>query len=153
MPTCSQGCRSTSCPCLAEITASLHRLRCARELRGGQGRRDRPTDTALLSLSLPPFCSHPRTLQTGAAALRTQPLCTVPHRTRSSRSVLGSFFFFSCLFVQSGGAAVLPQLPGAQLGATDKPRQLLSSPSKLSSRLLAVAAVLATDGPAGLQKL
>lgn len=150
MPTCSQDCGNVSCPCSADVTATLHCLRCA---AGEQGRADRHTDTGLLSLFLPPLCSHLRTLQTGAAALRTLLPCAVPRSTRSSHSIWSDFFFSPSLFVQPGAAAVLPQLPGAQLGATDRPMKSLSTSSKLNSTLLVVAAVPGTDGPAGLQEL
>lgn len=61
--------------------------------RRRQGHADRHTDTALLSLCLPPLCSHLCVLQTGAAALRTVLPFTVIHGTRSSHRILSSFFF------------------------------------------------------------
>lgn len=61
--------------------------------RRGQGHADRHTDTALLSLFLPPLCSHLCMLQTAAAALRTVLPFTVIHSTRSSHSILSSSFF------------------------------------------------------------
>lgn len=122
----------------------------SRVLQEGKARQT-DTQTRLRSAfsSLP--CSHLRTLQTEAAAPRTL-LHSVPYYKELSQH-FRQFLFSPCLFVQPGAAALQPQLPAAQLGATERPLKSMSSISKLNSTLLVVAAVLGTDGPAGLQKL
>lgn len=145
VPSCSQHCGKVSSSCSAAVTTSLPRLRWA----AGEGKAMQThTHRALLSLFLPPLCTHLCVLQTGAAALRPVLPFTVIHGTRSSHSISGSFFLppTACL-------CTLEQqrwCQGLNWPRETGPRKSLSS-SKLDSTLLVAAAALA--GPAGLQKL